>query len=542
MTEPQETGARETEPAEAVQKGTSLWADAGTRLLRNRAALAGAGVVLFMASIALTFEPLSAHFTRFSFDEQHHAREPKPVGAVSIPAHHYRIDEGGKAAFAEIDTDADGKLSRAELSLHLKRRQFAAWDTDGDGALVPAEIREASVNLVKRSPRLTVFTNDFTSGAFVVKANPGGPIELTLGENRVRVTAGVDASSTAAAVARAINDDLVAASTVVAEARAGKVHLTSKRPGKRALLMLESSDPGVVPEGTATDDGGVYMSGDMRISFDEARHKDVDITSIFPESEAMEFVRAHDVDKDEGLSAAEFPGLPRPEVHWFGTDQLGRDLLTRCIMGARVSLAVGFIATFVSFLIGVLWGATAGFLGGKVDNLMMRFVDVMYGLPFMFLVILLMVIFQDIPSKNKLYLLFMALGAVQWLTMSRIVRGQVISLKHREFVEAARAIGVRKRTIITRHLIPNALGPIIVYSTLTVPAVMLEEAFLSFLGLGVQAPYASWGSLAAEGAKGFEFYPWMIIFPGGLLAVTLLSLNFLGDGLRDALDPQVRKD
>ncbi|MCA9559404.1 MAG: ABC transporter permease, partial [Myxococcales bacterium] len=158
------------------------------------------------------------------------------------------------------------------------------------------------------------------------------------------------------------------------------------------------------------------------------------------------------------------------------------------------------------------------------------------------IVILLMVIFQEMPADQKLYLLFMALGAVQWLTMSRIVRGQVISLKGREFVEAARAIGVGKWKTIFRHLIPNALGPIIVYSTLTVPAVMLEEAFLSFLGLGVQAPYASWGSLASEGAKAYREYPWLIIFPGAALAVTLLSLNFLGDGLRDALDPQSRKD
>ncbi len=531
-----------TEPEQTVEKGTSLWADARKRVMRNRAALAGGGVVIFMALIALTFEPLSAHFTRFSFDEQHHAREPKPIGAQSIPAHHFRIDEGAKADFAKIDTDSDGKLSRAELSVHLKRLQFASWDTDGDGALVPSEVREAAVNLVTGSPKLTVFVSDFAAGGLHVKTNPSAPFKLTVGDNDVRVTPALDPASTAVGIAKAINDDMIISSTVVAEAGDGRVQLTSKKPGKRGLFVLKSDDAGVVPEGTATEAGDVYMNGDLRITFAEASNDKVDLTSIFPESEAMEFVRAYDGDKDEKLSAAEFPGLPLPETHWFGTDQLGRDLLTRCIMGARVSLAVGFIATFVSFLIGVLWGATAGFLGGKTDNLMMRFVDVMYGLPFMFLVILLMVIFQDIPSKHKLYLLFMALGAVQWLTMSRIVRGQVISLKEREFVEAARAIGVSKRTIITKHLIPNALGPIIVYSTLTVPAVMLEEAFLSFLGLGVQAPFASWGSLAAEGAKGFEFYPLMIIFPGGLLAVTLLSLNFLGDGLRDALDPQVRKD
>lgn len=279
---------------------------------------------------------------------------------------------------------------------------------------------------------------------------------------------------------------------------------------------------------------------DGKVSPAEARAAEV--TELLPDGEARWFIARFDTDKNRTLSASEYQGLPEPRMHLFGTDELGRDLLTRVLQGGRVSLMVGFIATLVSFVIGVLWGATAGFLGGRTDNLMMRFVDVMYGLPFMFLVILLMVIFQEMPAESKLYLLFLALGAVQWLTMSRIVRGQVIALKNREFVEAARAVGVSKSKIILRHLIPNALGPIIVYSTLTVPAVMLEEAFLSFLGLGVQAPFASWGSLAAEGAKAYREYPWLIIFPGSALAVTLLALNFLGDGLRDALDPQVRKD
>ena len=248
-------------------------------------------------------------------------------------------------------------------------------------------------------------------------------------------------------------------------------------------------------------------------------------------------MREYDKDGDRKLTQGEFVGVPEPHTHLLGCDNLGRDLLTRLIYGGRISLAVGLLATFVSFVIGVTWGATAGFLGGRVDNLMMRFVDVMYGLPFMFIVILLMVVLG-----KEIYLLFIALGAVQWLTMSRIVRGQVISLKNREFVEAAEAIGVSKPLIILRHLIPNALGPIIVYSTLTVPAVMLEEAFLSFLGLGVQPPAASWGSLASEGRQYMEEFPWLILYPSLALAITLLSLNFLGDGLRDALDPQLKKD
>lgn len=228
-------------------------------------------------------------------------------------------------------------------------------------------------------------------------------------------------------------------------------------------------------------------------------------------------------------------GQSPSKTHLLGADELGRDLLTRIMYGTRVSLAVGLVATLVSFLIGVTYGAISGFFGGKIDAFMMRFVDILYSLPYMFFVIILMTVFG-----RNIIILFLALGAVQWLTMARIVRGQVISFKNKEFVEAARSIGVRRRYIIFRHLIPNTIGPIIVYSTLTVPRVMLEEAFLSFLGLGVQAPQASLGSLASDGAQVMEMYVWLIIFPGITLAFILFAMNFLGDGLRDALDPQMR--
>jgi oligopeptide transport system permease protein len=225
---------------------------------------------------------------------------------------------------------------------------------------------------------------------------------------------------------------------------------------------------------------------------------------------------------------------PPTRSHPLGTDELGRDLLTRILFGARISFAVGLLATLVSLTIGVAYGSIAGFRGGRVDHAMMRVVDILYGLPFMFFVILLMVLFG-----RSILNLFIALGAVQWLTMARIVRGQVLSLRAREFVLSAHAMGAPPRRVLVRHLLPNALGPIVVYATLTVPAIMLEEAFLSFLGLGVQPPMASWGSLAAEGAAAMEAYPWLILFPGAALTLTLLSLNFLGDGLRDALDPQM---
>jgi len=228
---------------------------------------------------------------------------------------------------------------------------------------------------------------------------------------------------------------------------------------------------------------------------------------------------------------------PPSATHWAGTDTLGRDLFTRILYGGRISLMVGFAATGVSLLVGVLYGAIAGYVGGRTDSILMRIVDILYALPFTIFVVILMVFF----GRNMM-LLFLAIGAVQWLTMARIVRGQVLSLKRADFIDAAVVLGYSRRRIILRHIIPNVLGPVIVYTTLTIPNVMLLEAFLSFLGLGVQAPMSSWGVLIKEGADVMEEYPWLLLFPSLALSATLFALNFLGDGLRDALDPRAAKD
>ncbi|MDX2188042.1 MAG: ABC transporter permease [Opitutaceae bacterium] len=242
--------------------------------------------------------------------------------------------------------------------------------------------------------------------------------------------------------------------------------------------------------------------------------------------------------------AAQAPSLSHP----FGTDDSGRDLLVRLLVGGRISLAVGMCATFVALTIGVTYGAVAGYFGGKLDALMMRAVDIMYALPFTIFVILLMVFTRSIATQYNLgatfdiLLLFAAIGAVEWLTMARIVRGQVMAIKRMEYIEAARSLGYGSRRIIFRHILPNTLGPIIVYTTLTIPTVMLLEAFLSFLGLGVQPPMSSWGVLIKDGAEKMEEMPWLLAFPGVFFSLTLLSLNFLGDGLRDALDVRSSKD
>ncbi len=239
----------------------------------------------------------------------------------------------------------------------------------------------------------------------------------------------------------------------------------------------------------------------------------------------------------------EYGANPPTAAHWFGTDTLGRDLFARTLAGGSVSLAVGLIATAVSLIIGVIYGAVSGYFGGKTDAIMMRIVEIVQSLPFMVMVIILIVVLQPKlkgHGQAQLIVLFMVIGAIEWLTMARVVRAQVMSLAQHDFIAAARAMGASQSRIIFRHLIPNCLGPVIIYSTLTIPGVMLTEGVLSFLGLGTQPPFSSWGVLIQEGADNMETRPWMLMFPALFFSVTLFSFNFIGDGLRDALDPKAK--
>lgn len=263
--------------------------------------------------------------------------------------------------------------------------------------------------------------------------------------------------------------------------------------------------------------------------------KPIDPRSVRYFDRANEFENTEVKETSADQMSMTLSGHVDQEYFFFGTDNNGRDLLARVMLGGQISIAVGVAASLVSLGIGVLYGATSGYIGGRVDNVMMRFVEILYSLPFIFLVVVLVVFFG-----RSITLIFIVIGAVQWLEMARIVRGQTLSLKRREFVGAAEALGLTDWQIIRRHIIPNTIGPVIVFVTSVVPQVMLLESFLSFLGLGVQAPLASWGTLIAEGARNIQSAYWQLIFPSVFFVLTLFSLNFIGDGLRDALDPKDR--
>lgn len=307
----------------------------------------------------------------------------------------------------------------------------------------------------------------------------------------------------------------------------------------------------ILPEAGAAAPGTVSQTSQGRSLWDDAvrrlRRNPAAMTSLYVVI-ALIFLAAFGPMIWKAVSGADVETIFREQVgvapgvgvHWLGTDPEGRDMVARLLFGLRISLLVGVAATAVALTIGVTWGAVAGFLGGAVDALMMRIVDVLYAIPFIFLVIVLMTVVRTQDPASNLILIFMAIGAVEWLTMARIVRGQTIALRRREFVEAARAAGAGPAAIVFRHIVPNVLGPVIVFATLNIPVIILAESFLSFLGLGVQEPLTSLGSLISDGANNMVDAPWLLIAPALTMLVTLLALNFLGDGLRDALDPKER--
>jgi len=499
----------------------SLAREALKRLLRNRLAMVSFGFVVLLTIVGFMSPIWERYVTHFAPDDPHEDISNAPPGVRDISTYHPTYD-GDPKGFALVDFDGNGKLT-----CHLRVQN----------GVVPGfrELKQWSQTLYDQA--WAAYQADDKDGAITE------PLGILLGS--------LDCPELhlAEEIARKFFDRLH--TDTYDRARDNDDPVVGKRNSDGWVTWKEyPHDDLDLPE----DLRGYGLSGPEAF-----RQLDVDHDNVLSRAEIIErtryfryaasgneggraknferFIYEHDQDGDLAISLSEYPGAPELHTFLLGTDGSGRDMLTRLLYGARLSMMIGLLATLISLIIGVLYGATAGYLGGRIDNLMMRFVDVLFGLPYMFIVILFMVIIDD---RNNVVLLFMALGAVQWLTMARVVRGQVLSLKNREFVEAARAIGVAPFAIITRHLIPNAIGPVVVYATLLVPAAILQEAFLSFLGLGVDM---SWGNMISEGARSSDAMiatPWLIVFPGVALALTLFALNFFGDGVRDALDPQLK--
>ena len=477
-------------------RGRSLGRDAWLRFRKNRLAMAGAIFVTLVAVFGFSAPLISAHITHFSLDEQHNEFRLKPPGTMDVSKDHPTYD-GDKSHFDLLDLNGDGVIAGAGELQDLRWTDRFLMFLMGDYDLV-SEGEELTEQLIHNKPSGAHPDDQLSHEEF-----PDGFAQLDakfklefVGFVRARLPAETQGDEAAVLAA-------------------AKERFDALQLGEEALFdVLDSNEDGFVTLNEVNDRRRRYRVFESPVS-------------------ALEEM---DENGDAVITRAEYPGAPELYTFWLGTDTLGRCVLTRILYGARISITIALAATLVSFLIGVTWGSMAGYYGGRLDSVMMRIVDVLYGLPFMFIVILLIVVFGRSTIN-----LFIALGAVQWLTMSRVVRGQMISLKNREFVEAAVAIGVPRHRIVFRHLLRNTIGPVIVYSTLMVPAIILEEAFLSFLGLGVQPPNPSWGNMITDGANVMDDYAWLIIYPGLALGLTLFSMNFVGDGIRDALDPQAHK-
>jgi len=451
---------------------------------------------------------LAAHATHFAYDEAHPRLAFAPPGTLAVPRRFPVYDDdpaAGRAAFAAADLDGDGRLT-------CRRERLASADTSWLRVLArwsPTLHRRALARLDALDRRVPV------KALIRVALGPLRCPELDeLGRLRRYFDLLVDTydgrGAGGARDGRLTWDEFPHEDAELADAAPGHASRYAARglTGRAAFDRLDGNGDGVLTQGEITRATRVlrYDPRDLLARFDR--------------------------DRDLTLTPEEFPGPPRTRPLLLGADGRGRDVLTRLIYGARMSLTMGLLTTLVGLLVGVLYGAAAGVAGGWVDEVLMRLVDVLYGLPYLVLVIVLIALLG--PSTANL---FVALALVSWLNLARIVRGQVLSLRAQPFVQAARALGASRLRVLLRHILPNALGPVLAYATLMVPAVILQEAFLSFLGLGVQAPEASWGTMIQAGADHLRQAPWLIASAGGALAVTLYAMNQLGDGLRDALDP-----
>ena len=481
------------------------WQEALGRLRKNRAAVIGCGWIAVALAAGFGAPWLAEFAVGLSPEEQHTALAYAPPGARDV-SFDFPSYDAAAGTFADLDLDGDGKvacaLERVPVDSAGARRLLvgalgaarAIWPEDARvpvaafvgawaGRVVCPEL--VQLQRLERHWAFLLERFDRASGNHAPRAGLRQPDGKVSRLEYPQTTAAFDDVGLGALVK----------------------HLGLL--GDAGLRRADHDDDGFVSRAEAILE--------TRRSRFHAEH----------------LLAAHDRNRDLALQPDEFPGLPALRTFWLGTDQKGRDLLVRLLHGARISLAVGLLGAAVALGIGISYGAIAGYAGGRLDNVMMRAVDVLYGLPFMFIVILLLVV-----AGRSTVNLFVALGAVSWLSMARIVRGQVLAIRRREFVEAAEAMGVGPGRILLRHVLPNTLGPVVVYATLCVPAIVLEEAFLSFLGLGVQPPAASWGTLIAEGVRVMTEQPWLILYPAGALGLTVMALNFLGDGLRDALDPR----
>ncbi len=510
-----------------VVAGTSLVKDAYRRLRRNRMAMAGMVIVIFMTVVGYSAPLISRYITHFSYDEQHTLQKFAGPGSMDI-SHDFPTFDGDKRSFDFFDVDQSGFLECFWQCVEVDPEDPSGYIYVDCGDRDPAAEQGQKRGECRSDGGCDdgFFCHEGLCLPPVVQRCP--ELDRVVGKTAAVRFFHVDLIQTFDTVSGLEDPRNSSCANACGDGRVSRLEFpTDDHPAVQKYRTYGLSTVGLFEKLDMNKDGFIERSDIVRSTRYMRHNKDL-------------LMRRYDKHpRDNRLSRDEYPGAPELHTFLLGTDSYGRDVLTRLIYGARISITIGLLATLVSLLIGVTWGAIAGYSGGRVDLVMMAIVDVLYGLPFMFIVILLIVI-----AGRSTFNLFIALGAVQWLTMSRVVRGQVLSIKERDYIEAARAVGVGRTSLIVRHILPNVLGPVVIYSTLMVPAVILEEAFLSFLGLGVPAPLPSWGTMISEGTQYFggntDFY-WVILFPGLMLSMTLFSLNFLGDGVRDALDPQASK-